>query len=46
MDDYTLVINAGSSSLKFCVYRRPEVGAWQLDARGQIERIGPAALLW
>ena len=24
MDDYALVLNAGSSSLKFCVYRRPE----------------------
>jgi acetate kinase len=23
MDDYALVLNAGSSSLKFCVYRRP-----------------------
>ena len=24
MDDYALVLNAGSSSLKFCVYRNPE----------------------
>ena len=24
MDDYALVLNAGSSSLKFCVFRRPE----------------------
>ena len=24
MDDYALVLNAGSSSLKFCVYRRPD----------------------
>ncbi|HXK25441.1 MAG TPA: acetate/propionate family kinase, partial [Myxococcota bacterium] len=40
MDDYSLVLNAGSSSLKFCVYRRPEVGAWRLEARGQIEGIG------
>jgi acetate kinase len=31
MDDYALVLNAGSSSLKFCVYRRPEVEAWRLD---------------
>ena len=23
MDDYALVLNAGSSSLKFCVFRRP-----------------------
>ncbi len=40
MDDYALVLNAGSSSLKFCVYRRPEVEAWRLEARGQIEGIG------
>jgi acetate kinase len=40
MDDYALVLNAGSSSLKFCVYRRPEVAAWRLEARGQIEGIG------
>jgi acetate kinase len=40
MDDYALVLNAGSSSLKFCVYRRPEVEAWRLEGRGQIEGIG------
>lgn len=40
MDDYALVLNAGSSSLKFCVYRRPGSGAWMLEARGQIEGIG------
>ena len=40
MDDYALVLNAGSSSLKFCVYRRPETDAWRLEARGQIEGIG------
>ena len=40
MDDYALILNAGSSSLKFCVYRRPLVGRWQMDARGQIEGIG------
>jgi acetate kinase len=40
MDDYALVLNAGSSSLKFCVYRRPLAEAWQLEARGQIEGIG------
>ena len=34
------VLNAGSSSLKFCVYRRSEVGAWRLEVRGQIEGIG------
>ena len=40
MDDYALVLNAGSSSLKFCVYRRPEAYGWRLEARGQIEGIG------
>ena len=40
MDDYALVLNAGSSSLKFCVYRRPEAASWSLEARGQIEGIG------
>jgi acetate kinase len=40
MDDYALVLNAGSSSLKFCVYQRPEGKQWQLAARGQIEGIG------
>jgi acetate kinase len=40
MDDYALVLNAGSSSLKFCVYHRPEVEHWRLEARGQIEGIG------
>ena len=42
MDDYAVVLNAGSSSLKFCVYRRPGGEAWQLEARGQIEGIGTA----
>ena len=40
MDDYALVLNAGSSSLKFCVYRRPEGHTWALEARGQIDGIG------
>src|SRR5215212_10417811 len=42
MDDFALVLNAGSSSLKFCVYRRPEADSWHLEARGQIEGIGTA----
>jgi len=42
MDDYAVVLNAGSSSLKFCVYGRPENQAWRLEARGQIEGIGTA----
>ena len=46
MDDYTLVLNAGSSSLKFCVYRRPPAETWRLEARGQIEGIGTAPQLF
>jgi acetate kinase len=45
MDDYALVLNAGSSSLKFCVYRRPEVEEWRLESRGQIEGIGTSPRL-
>jgi acetate kinase len=40
VDDYTLVLNAGSSSLKFCVFHRPESEDWCLASRGQIESIG------
>jgi acetate kinase len=40
LEDYALVLNAGSSSLKFCVYRRPAAAGWELEARGQIEGIG------
>jgi acetate kinase len=40
MDDYAVVLNAGSSSLKFNVYQRPENKPWRLEARGQIEGIG------
>ena len=39
-DDYALVLNAGSSSLKFCVFRRAHAESWRLEARGQIEGIG------
>jgi acetate kinase len=38
--DYAVVLNAGSSSLKFCIYQRPGGDAWRLEARGQIEGIG------
>jgi acetate kinase len=41
-NDFALVLNAGSSSLKFCVYRHADSGEWGLDARGQIEGIGVA----
>jgi acetate kinase len=37
-----LVLNAGSSSLKFCVYRTADADAWRMEARGQIEGIGTA----
>jgi acetate kinase len=40
MDTYAVVLNAGSSSLKFCIYRRQDSGPWQLEARGQIDGIG------
>ena len=42
MSDYAVVLNAGSSSLKFAVYRRPDGDAWEVGARGQIEGIGVA----
>lgn len=45
MDDFALVINAGSSSLKFCVCRRPRNESWRLEARGQIEGIGTSPRL-
>jgi len=40
MNDYALVLNAGSSSLKFCLFERPSHESWRLGARGQIEGIG------
>src|SRR6266480_5537072 len=45
MDNYALVLNAGSSSVKFCVYRRPVSEHWRLEARGQIEGIGTSPRL-
>jgi acetate kinase len=39
-DGLVLVLNAGSSSLKFCVYRTSDTDAWRLEARGHIEGIG------
>lgn len=45
MEDYALVLNAGSSSLKFCVFQRPKGENWRLEARGQIEGIGTAPRL-
>lgn len=45
MDDYALVFNAGSSSLKFCVYCRPGREDWRLEARGQVDGIGTSPRL-
>ncbi len=39
-----LVLNAGSSSLKFGVHERTSPGSWQAAARGQVEGTGMAAL--
>ena len=40
--DVVLVLNAGSSSLKFAMYAGAGAPAWQAVARGQIEGIGTA----
>jgi acetate kinase len=45
MDDYALVLNAGSSSLKFCVFCRPAHEAWHREARGQVAGIGTSPRL-
>ena len=42
MHDFVLVLNAGSSSLKFCVYQRAPGASWGLASRGHIEGIGTA----
>ena len=43
--EYALVLNAGSSSLKFCVYQQPKGGSWELGTRGQVEGIGTSPRL-
>ena len=40
MVDYAIVLNAGSSSLKFSVYTPSRTGAWRVEVRGQIDGIG------
>lgn len=45
MDAYALVLNAGSSSLKFCVYQYARGLPWTVEARGQIEGIGTSPRL-
>jgi len=42
MDEYAVVLNAGSSSLKFGVYRRAQNEVWALAASGQVDGIGVA----
>jgi len=43
--DHLLVLNAGSSSLKFRVFARPRKGTLDLEARGQIEGLGTSPRL-
>jgi acetate kinase len=43
-DTYALVLNAGSSSLKFSVFHNSGA-AWRLEVRGQIDGIGTAPRL-
>jgi acetate kinase len=45
MEDNALVFNAGSSSLKFCLYQRDAGAGWRLGARGQIDGIGTSPKL-
>jgi len=45
VDNYALVLNAGSSSLKFCVFKRPLGASWQMESRGQIDGIGTSSRL-
>ncbi len=40
MGDYAIVLNAGSSSLKFSVYRHSDATTWKMEVRGQIDGIG------
>jgi acetate kinase len=45
MGDYVLVLNAGSSSLKFCVYEPRDDGELDMLIGGQIEGIGTSPSL-
>ena len=45
MSDYALVLNAGSSSLKFCVYQPQNNSPLKLILRGQIDGIGSETAL-
>jgi acetate kinase len=45
MEEYALVLNAGSSSLKFTVYNRSGRDSWQLESHGQVDGIGTSPKL-
>lgn len=45
MKNYVLILNAGSSSLKFCTYHRLEPDKWRIGIRGQISGIGSSPQL-
>ena len=40
MADYAIVLNAGSSSLKFSILRHSDGDGWTLESRGQVDGIG------
>jgi len=40
MGDLVLVLNAGSSSLKFCTYSHLQGDDWRLELKGQVEGVG------
>lgn len=42
--EYLLVLNAGSSTLKFAVHEKDSAGSWQAADRGQVVGTGSAAL--
>lgn len=45
MDGHALVLNVGSSSLKFCVFLLHDRKQWKIIARGQIEELGTSPRL-
>ena len=45
MDAYAIVLNAGSSSLKFSIYHRGDTAEWDVELRGQIDGIGTSPKL-
>src|SRR5436190_13749846 len=45
VETYVLVLNAGSSSLKFSVFEQNDGAAWQVGSRGQVEGIGTSPRL-